>query len=66
LSRTITPTRLAYPVAEAAELLGIKRTFLYDLIQRGAIPSTTIGLRRLIKHDDLVAYVDALPVRSAR
>jgi excisionase family DNA binding protein len=53
-------------VAEAAELLGIKRTFLYDLIQRGAIPSTTIGRRRLIKHDDLVAYVDALPVRSAR
>ena len=59
MSRTPTPTRLAYPVAEAAAMLGIARTFAYDLIGRGELRSFTVGRRRLVAHDDLLAFIDA-------
>ena len=56
--------RLAHPIPEAAELLGVGRTSVYKLIDSGAIGTVTIGRRRLIPHADLVAYVEGL--RSGR
>ena len=40
--------RLVYTVEEAATLLGISRSFAYEAVQRGDIPSMRIGRRILV------------------
>lgn len=65
MSRTPVPTRLAYPVADAAELLGVGRTYVYELMGRGELRSFTVGRRRLVAHDDLVAFIDAQRTKAA-
>lgn len=42
----------------AAELLGIGRTTVYDLVNRGELRSTKIGRRTLLAVDDIDAFVD--------
>lgn len=37
--------RLAYPVTEAADLLGISRSQLYELFSTGQVASVKIGAR---------------------
>lgn len=40
--------RLVYTVDEAATLLGISRSFAYEAVQKGEIPSMRIGRRILV------------------
>lgn len=40
--------RLVFTVEEAAALLGISRSFAYEAIQRGEVPSMRIGKRILV------------------
>jgi excisionase family DNA binding protein len=40
--------RLVFTVEEAARLLGISRSFAYEAVQRGEIPSMRIGRRILV------------------
>ena len=40
--------KLVYSVTEAAELLSIGRTLVYDLIRDGELPTLKIGHRRLV------------------
>jgi excisionase family DNA binding protein len=51
---------LAYSVEQAAELLGIGRTFMFQLVATGEIESLKIGKRRLITRDALHGYIDRL------
>ena len=53
------PERLLYPMAEAAEKLGIHRTSLYALLKRGELTSATIGARRLIPEAELIRFIAA-------
>jgi excisionase family DNA binding protein len=52
--------RLLYPLLEAAELLGIGRTLLYEELAQGRIEAVSVGRRRLIARDELLAYVERL------
>jgi excisionase family DNA binding protein len=61
----ISTTPLAHSVTDAARLLGIGRTALYELIGRGELPTVRIGSRRLIRDADLRAYLDALVRKEA-
>lgn len=54
------PGRLLYSVDEAAELLGIGRTFMFHLVATGEIDSFKIGKRRKIPRDALDTYIDRL------
>lgn len=56
--------KLAYTVIEAAQALGIGRTFLWRLISEGKIPTRRIGARVIIAAPDLQAFVAALPVEA--
>ncbi|AKM11893.1 hypothetical protein AB433_15095 [Croceicoccus naphthovorans] len=49
---------LAYAVKDAARTLGIGTTKFYELMNDGTIPSFKIGKRTLIRHADLVAFID--------
>jgi excisionase family DNA binding protein len=43
----------AVSIREAAALLGISRSFLYELLAAGELPSVRIGRRRLIRPADI-------------
>ncbi len=53
-------TKLLLTVREAANVLGISRTAIYLLLQRGEIPSVKIGRSRRIKRKDIESYVNRL------
>jgi excisionase family DNA binding protein len=52
--------QLLLSVPQAAARLGIGRSLLYNAITRGHLRSVRIGGRRLIRPDDLTAYVESL------
>lgn len=54
------PERLRYPISEAAVLLGIGRTLLYEEIARGRIETVTVRRRRLVPRDAIDVYVEHL------
>lgn len=47
-------TKLAYPIEEAFELIGVTRTRGYKLINSGALRTYKAGKRRLCSHAALV------------
>jgi excisionase family DNA binding protein len=51
---------LLYPMAEAAALLGISRSNVYQLLRDGRLTSVRIGSRRLIPRASLESFVDGL------
>jgi excisionase family DNA binding protein len=58
-------TRLLYRVGEAAEVLGLSRAKVYELIGSGALRSVRIDGARRIKADDLAAFVASLSDEAA-
>ena len=57
-------TKLLLSVEEAADLLGISRSTMYDLLRTRAIASVRIGRCRRISLDALRQYVDRLPAET--
>ncbi|HEV2377904.1 MAG TPA: excisionase family DNA-binding protein [Streptosporangiaceae bacterium] len=51
---------LVYSVEEAADLLGIGRTFMFQLIGTGEVESIKIGKLRKIPHDAIDGYIKRL------
>ena len=60
------PAKLALSVPEAAEALGVSRSFLYVLMAKGEISARKIGTRTIIPLDELKAWLAALPVSGRR
>jgi excisionase family DNA binding protein len=54
------PDRLLYSVAEAADLLGIGRTFMYHLVATGEVDSLKVGTRRKIPRESIHGYIQRL------
>ena len=52
--------RLLFSVEEAAELLGIGRTFMFQLVATGEIDSLKIGKKRKIPRDAIDGYIRRL------
>lgn len=46
-------------VDDAARRLGISRTTLYQLADRGGLRTVKVGRRRLVAASDLAAYIEA-------
>jgi excisionase family DNA binding protein len=62
-SENITP--LAVGVQEAARMLGVGRTSLYQLVQQKRIASFSIGARRLFKRAELERFIEQEAARNA-
>jgi len=52
--------RMAYRVKEAAEVLAISRSRLYELVSAGEIQVLKDGARTLVRRSELEAYLDRL------
>ena len=59
-------TPLLHPVTEAAAILGIGRSMLYQLMAAGEIQTVKIGRRTLVTQAELERYVQRLIEESAR
>ncbi|MEQ1618881.1 MAG: helix-turn-helix domain-containing protein [Terricaulis sp.] len=57
---------IAASPAEAARLIGIGRTKLYEALSSGVLPSYRVGTRRLIRVADLEAWLEAQPANAGR
>ena len=57
-------TRLLHPIPDAAQVLGIGRSTLYELIADKKISTIKIGRRTLISQDELERYVRTLTAES--
>lgn len=58
-------TRLLHPIPDAATILSISRTTIYDLIASGDLKPVKIGRRTFISQDELERYVRHLTGVSA-
>jgi excisionase family DNA binding protein len=52
--------RKLYPIEETAGVLGVGRTTVYGLVDKGELRLVHIGRRGLITADSLDAYVERL------
>jgi len=50
--------RLVYDVADAARMLSLSRSTVFELIASNQLVSFKVGSRRLLAHEDLRAFVD--------
>jgi excisionase family DNA binding protein len=56
----MTEDRLLLRVEEAAEMIGVSRARLYELLAAGEIASIKIGASRRVATSDLVRFVNRL------
>ena len=52
--------KLLYRIPEVVAILNISRSKVYELLSSGTLPSVHIDRTRLVRHEDLVAYVESL------
>jgi len=52
--------RLLLTVEEAADRLSVGRTYMFELIRSGTVPSVRVGKLRRVRPEDLEGYVAAL------
>lgn len=57
--------RLAVTPEEAAEMIGVSRTRIYQLLQRGAIPSLRLGKVRRIRVERIREYLEREEAQQA-
>ena len=57
---------LALGIDEAARVIGVARSMMYEIVARGEIESFKLGRRRLILVKNLDAYINRVAKENAR
>ncbi|WP_175651432.1 helix-turn-helix domain-containing protein [Pseudomonas sp. Marseille-P9899] len=57
---------LALGIDDAARVIGVARSMLYEIVARGEIESFKLGRRRLILVKNLDAYINRVAKEGAR
>lgn len=63
-ARFIKPQKLAYSIAEFAQMTGVGRSLLYEEITKGNLRVRKAGRRTLILQEDGQAWLSKLPVAA--
>lgn len=51
--------KLTYSVSQAAEVMGISKSYAYELVKRKILPVLEIGNRKVIPKNELEAWIKA-------
>lgn len=63
---TVRGDQLAYRPTEAAEMLGVKRWTVFELIRSGQLEARKLGGATIILHSELERFVSTLPYAGPR
>lgn len=50
--------KMVYSIQEVAELLGISKSYAYELVRNGTIPALVLGKKRLIPKEKFAEWVN--------
>lgn len=50
--------KLVYSIQEAADLLGISRSYAYELVRNGTIPALVLGRKRVIPKEKFITWIN--------
>lgn len=50
--------KMVYSIQEVAELLGISRSYAYELVRNGTIPALVLGKKRLVPKEKFTEWVN--------
>lgn len=50
--------KLVYSIQEAADLLGISRSYAYELVRNGTIPALVLGKKRVIPREKFITWIN--------
>lgn len=50
--------KMVYSIQEVAELLGISKSYAYELVRKGTIPALELGKKRLIPKEKFTEWVN--------
>lgn len=50
--------KLVYSVPEIAELLGISRSYAYELVRNGTIPAIVLGKKRVVSKKKFESWIN--------
>lgn len=56
---------LAYRPKDAADMLSVSKSTIYQMIAEGALPARKLGASTVILRSDLVALLEALPLTAS-
>ncbi|MCC8051423.1 MAG: helix-turn-helix domain-containing protein [Clostridiales bacterium] len=51
--------KLVYSIQEVAYLLDISKSYAYELVRNGTIPSLTLGRKRVIPKEQFLRWVNS-------
>ena len=57
MNNHMTPQRLAFRVAEAADMIGVSTSKMYELLAAGTVPSVRIGCSVRVPADALKQWI---------
>jgi len=66
MNQTNQAPALALGIDEAARVIGVARSMMYEIVARGEIESFKLGRRRLILVKNLDAYINRIAKENAR
>lgn len=66
MTQAATIPALALGIDEAARVIGVARSMMYEIVARGEIESFKLGRRRLILTKELDTYINRIAREGAR
>jgi len=64
VSQCIPPPQIVYTVQDLLKILRVSRPTLYKVLTDGDLPSSKVGARRLVTHDNLMRFLKDREVRA--
>lgn len=50
--------KLVYSIQEVADLLGLSRSYVYELVRNGTIPNRQLGRKRVIPKEKFIEWLN--------